>query len=125
MTDRVIDTEPLKAEKDERQDSLSAADKSNVDGENQTATDVSRREILKLATGAVLAAPLVGITKAQGANKTTASSATFISDDKVVRFFTPQEFAMVDELTELIIPTDAHSPGARAAQVAEIGRAHV
>jgi Gluconate 2-dehydrogenase subunit 3 len=33
-------------------------------------------------------------------------------------FFTPEEFAMVDELTEMIIPTDEHSPGARAAQVA-------
>src|SRR5262249_34319405 len=34
-------------------------------------------------------------------------------------FFTPDEFAMVDELSELIIPTDEHSPGARAAKVAE------
>src|SRR5206468_8174282 len=33
-------------------------------------------------------------------------------------FFTPEEFAMVDELSELIIPTDDHSPGARAAKVA-------
>ena len=33
-------------------------------------------------------------------------------------FFTPEEFTMVDELSELIIPTDEHSPGARAAQVA-------
>ncbi len=33
-------------------------------------------------------------------------------------FFSPEEFAMLDELTELIIPTDDHSPGARAAGVA-------
>ncbi|HZT30233.1 MAG TPA: gluconate 2-dehydrogenase subunit 3 family protein [Bryobacteraceae bacterium] len=33
-------------------------------------------------------------------------------------FFTPEEFALVDELTEMIIPADEHSPGARAAQVA-------
>jgi hypothetical protein len=39
------------------------------------------------------------------------------------RFFTPAEFAMVDELSEMIIPTDEHSPGARAARVAgEIDR---
>jgi hypothetical protein len=39
------------------------------------------------------------------------------------RFFTPAEFAMVDELSEMIIPTDDHSPGARAARVAgEIDR---
>lgn len=34
------------------------------------------------------------------------------------KFFSSDEFAMVDELTELIIPTDEHSPGARAAGVA-------
>ena len=33
-------------------------------------------------------------------------------------FFTKEEFALVDELTELIIPADDHSPGARAALVA-------
>ena len=33
-------------------------------------------------------------------------------------FFTPDELALVDELSELIIPTDDHSPGARAAKVA-------
>ena len=39
------------------------------------------------------------------------------------RFFTPAEFAMVDELSDLIIPTDEVSPGARAARVAgEIDR---
>src|SRR5262249_26133010 len=34
------------------------------------------------------------------------------------RFFSPDEFNMVDELSELIIPADEHSPGARAAEVA-------
>ncbi|MEO8335868.1 MAG: gluconate 2-dehydrogenase subunit 3 family protein [bacterium] len=39
------------------------------------------------------------------------------------RFFTPAEFALVDELSEMIIPTDEQSPGARAARVAgEIDR---
>jgi gluconate 2-dehydrogenase gamma chain len=33
-------------------------------------------------------------------------------------FFTPTEFALVDELSEIIIPADDHSPGARAARVA-------
>ena len=32
--------------------------------------------------------------------------------------FTADEFALVDELSEMIIPTDAHSPGAKAAKVA-------
>jgi hypothetical protein len=34
------------------------------------------------------------------------------------KFFTKEELAMVDELTEMIIPTDEHSPGARAAKCA-------
>ena len=34
------------------------------------------------------------------------------------KFFTPEEFALVDELTDMIIPTDAQSGGARAAGVA-------
>ncbi len=33
-------------------------------------------------------------------------------------FFTAQEFALLDLLTDLIIPTDAHSPGAHDAGVA-------
>src|SRR5467141_4378512 len=34
------------------------------------------------------------------------------------RFFTPAEFALVDELSDMIIPTDQQSGGARAAGVA-------
>jgi hypothetical protein len=34
------------------------------------------------------------------------------------RFFTAPEFDLADELSEMIIPADEHSPGARAAKVA-------
>ncbi|HEX4632546.1 MAG TPA: gluconate 2-dehydrogenase subunit 3 family protein, partial [Gemmatimonadales bacterium] len=34
------------------------------------------------------------------------------------QFLTEHEFALLDELSELVIPADPHSPGARAAQVA-------
>jgi hypothetical protein len=34
------------------------------------------------------------------------------------RFFTPAEFALVDEMSDMIIPTDGRSRGARAAGVA-------
>src|SRR6516225_4665523 len=34
-------------------------------------------------------------------------------------FFTPAQHAMVDELTETIIPADSHSGGAKAAKVAD------
>ena len=34
-----------------------------------------------------------------------------------LRFFTAEENALLDQLMEMVIPADAHSPGARAAQV--------
>ena len=37
---------------------------------------------------------------------------------RLAHFFTPAEYALVDELSDIIIPTDDHSPGARAAGVA-------
>jgi hypothetical protein len=75
--------------------------------------DLSRRDMIKLSAGAVIAASVVGLdAKAAGQTAGAASQA------KAPLFFTPEEFALVDELSELIIPADDHSPGARAAQVA-------
>ena len=64
--------------------------------------ELSRRDLLKLGAAATL-------TVSFGAAESLAQPA---------RFFTPEEFALVDELSEIIIPTDGHSPGARAAKVA-------
>jgi hypothetical protein len=68
----------------------------------------TRREIIKLAAGAMIVPPTFQV-------KTRARKPR----PKPLRFFTQGEYAMVDELSELIIPTDDHSPGARAAKVAE------
>src|SRR5205823_12603870 len=38
------------------------------------------------------------------------------SDDKL-RFFTAEEKQLLDELMEMIVPADDHSPGAKAARV--------
>ncbi len=62
--------------------------------------EINRRDLIRLGAGAVLAVPAAF--SAAGAPK----------------FFTPAEFALLDELTEMIIPADDHSPGARAAHVA-------
>jgi hypothetical protein len=62
--------------------------------------EINRRDLIRIGAGAALAAP-----------------AAFAVTD-APKFFTPDEFALLDELTELIIPSDEHSPGARAAQVA-------
>ena len=57
---------------------------------------LERRDLLKLSLGAALAS---------GATKH--------------KFFTDEEYALVDELTDIIIPTDEKSGGARAAKVAD------
>ncbi|HKV41031.1 MAG TPA: gluconate 2-dehydrogenase subunit 3 family protein [Blastocatellia bacterium] len=93
------------------------------------ASAVTRRQMLKITAGAVIAAPLLGAgIRAEAGTSTEAISplawprhgaATGSpSNEAAPLFFTTDEFAMVDELTELIIPADDHSPGARAAQVA-------
>ena len=66
----------------------------------------SRRELFRMAAGAVAAVPLA-------AQQPAASPAS-----GTPLFFTPTEFQILDELSEIIIPTDDHSPGARAAKVA-------
>jgi len=71
--------------------------------------DLSRREMLKLGASAAIAATLIGL---------DGDAVARAAQGKAPLFFTKEEFALVDELTDLIIPTDEHSPGARAAQVA-------
>jgi hypothetical protein len=58
---------------------------------------MDRRELFAIAAGAAV------VSKGGGAH----------------RFFTEDEFAMADELTEMIIPADEKSGGARAAGVAD------
>lgn len=70
---------------------------------------LSRREMIATAAAA-LATPLLPIRAPAGPRPPGAATAP--------RFLTPPEFALLDELTELIIPADEHSPGARAAGVA-------
>ena len=69
-----------------------------------TEAGVTRREALRLTAGAMMAPPML---QARPRAK------------RPPRFFAPAEFALVDELGELILPADGHSPGARAAKAAE------
>lgn len=68
--------------------------------------DLTRRDVLKLGAAAAAAGALSVSTPLAAQ---TAATATF---------FTASELALVDELSEMIIPADEHSPGARAAKVA-------
>jgi hypothetical protein len=63
--------------------------------------EVTRRTMLKATAGTVVA--ISGVLDAAQVKPA---------------FFTPAEFALVDELSEIIIPADDHSPGARVARVA-------
>jgi hypothetical protein len=82
-------------------------DPASENGGRMPPDSVSRREMIA-ATAAALAAPLTA--PAVTGNEPGATAA--------VKFLTPAELALLDELTEMIIPTDDHSPGARAAGVA-------
>jgi glucoside 3-dehydrogenase (cytochrome c) hitch-hiker subunit len=70
--------------------------------------EFSRREVLKIGAAATVAASL-------GLGESVASQ---VPAAAAAKFFTPEELALVDELSEMIIPTDAKSPGAKAAKVA-------
>jgi hypothetical protein len=75
--------------------------------------DLTRRELIKVGAAATLGASIA-------AGEVLASQPPSAGSPAAPAqvFFTPEEFAMVDELSELIIPADDHSPGARAARVA-------
>ena len=77
---------------------------------------ISRRELLQLGVGATLAAPLAGLSPpAASATPVLAAAAPAIAAGL---FFSAAEMSLLDELTEMIIPADAQSGGARAAGVA-------
>src|SRR5256885_10359757 len=65
---------------------------------------ISRREMIQQAAAAAAALPLV--------------RALPPSAPVPPKFFTAAEFALVDEMSDMIIPTDQQSAGARAAGVA-------
>ena len=82
-----------------------------------------RREWLK-TSGSALGATVLPLPAASGEQpqagtpptKTAASSA---QNESTGRFFTAAQHALVEELSETIIPGDSHSGGAKAAKVAD------
>ena len=79
--------------------------------------DLTRRDALRTiaagAAAALMTTPAAGATVAPGTPSLGAASAS------APGFFTPRELELVGLLVERIIPTDEHSPGARAAGVPE------
>jgi hypothetical protein len=71
--------------------------------------DLTRRDVLKAAATVAAVVPLA---TGEGLVSVVAAATN------APLFFTRDQFALVDELCELIIPADEHSGGARAAGVA-------
>ncbi len=80
---------------------------------------VGRREVLRILGTAAMAAHFPGFSKWTFACGHVGNAALQIKPAMYhPQFFTPAEYAMVERLTEIIIPSDA-TPGAKEAGVAE------
>lgn len=80
---------------------------------------MERRALLKILGIGAIAPQIHSLATAASCSEHAAALVqvgTAISQYRL-RFFTPQENELVDKLSELIIPADAHSPGAKAAKV--------
>jgi Gluconate 2-dehydrogenase subunit 3 len=87
-----------------------------VSHERPSDLDLSRRDALKIAMGVGAAAmiPLVPAEVAAAAQRAVAGGKPV-----ALKFFTAAQHRTVEALTEVIIPTDERSPGAKAAKVAD------
>ena len=83
-----------------------------------------RREWLKTSAAALgaslLPLPAVAAETSQAETAPAAPPVKPVAEGKPAnRFFTPAQHALVDDLSETIIPADGHSGGAKAAKVAD------
>jgi len=79
--------------------------------------EVSRREVLKglgVTLGAAASWPFLSPAAAEALEEVRATGAA-----PQLVFLTKDQYALVDALSERLIPADDHSPGARAARVAD------
>ena len=82
-----------------------------------------RRQWLKTSATALgatlLPLPAVAAETTQAETAPPAPQTKPVESKAAARFFTPAQHALVDELSETIIPADGHSGGAKAAKVAD------
>jgi gluconate 2-dehydrogenase gamma chain len=79
----------------------------------------ARRQWLRTSATVLGAALLPLPAVAEQASEKTAEASESKSAKSSARFFTPAQHALVDELSETIIPADSHSGGAKAAKCAD------
>jgi hypothetical protein len=77
-----------------------------------------RRQWLK-TSATVLGASLLPLPAIAAETSAAASPQSKVEAKSTARFFTPAQHALVEELSETIIPADSHSGGAKAAKVAD------
>lgn len=82
-------------------------------------TDLSRRDALKTLVAGIGAATVIPLIPADVAAAAQKAIAKRKAAGAAPGFFTAAQHRTVDVLTELIIPADDRSPGAKAAQVAD------
>lgn len=82
-----------------------------------------RRQWLKTSASvlgvSLLPLPAASTELPQTETPPTAPPAKTIESKSTSRFFTPEQHALVEELSETILPEDSHSGGAKAAKVAD------
>ena len=82
--------------------------------------EISRRRALKIIGVGIGAAGTLPVLEIGALGQHQHGGARRPEDGQVAaapKFFTPQELALVTTISDMIIPTDAHSPGAQAAGV--------
>ncbi len=91
--------------------------------ENPIDLKQDRRQWLKTSAtivgASLLPAPAISAKIPQADAKAASTSAPAADAKAPAHFFTPAQHAMVEELSEAIIPADSHSGGAKAAKVAD------
>lgn len=87
---------------------------------NRESAGLSRRDAIKslvVGTGALVSG--LGISEAAWAEALAIRQQAAASPVQGLRFFSAAQHRTVDVLSELVMPTDSHSPGASAAKVAD------
>jgi hypothetical protein len=75
---------------------------------------MKRRTAIKIVALSALASKLDAL---ETSVSPSSPGVGWLASDYKLRFFTPEESELLDQLMEMIIPSDNHSPGAHAAQV--------
>lgn len=90
--------------------------------ENQPQKNLSRREALRIiagSAGASISCPILKSSAVSGTTYLQTLGSAAKPDSSSPKFFNSEQMQTINMLSEVIIPADEHSPGARAARVYE------